>query len=172
MPRGVRVSQPGNEEARRLGSWAGFLLAVNVEELVMSTLERSVVNTNDAPQPIGAYSQAMQVKATGLVYVAGQVALDTAGNLVGVGDVAAQTNQVFQNIGQVLNAAGATFANVVEFTTYLVGRDSIQPFIAARADLFPTLFPDKDYPPNTLLVIDGLVREEFLVEIKAVAALP
>ena len=98
--------------------------------------------------------------------------MDAAGELVGSGDVAAQTRQVFQNLGQVLNAAGATFSNVVEFTTYLVGRDSIQPFIAARAELFPGIFPDNDYPPNTLLVIDSLVREDFLVEIKAVAALP
>ena len=138
----------------------------------MVSLDRKVVNTADAPQPLGAYSQAIKVKATELVYVAGQVAVDAAGELVGSGDVAAQTRQVFQNLGQVLNAAGATFSNVVEFTTYLVGRDSIQPFIAARAELFPSIFPDNDYPPNTLLVIDSLVREDFLVEIKAVAALP
>lgn len=69
-------------------------------------------------------------------------------------------------------AAGANLRNVVEFTTYLVGMDSIQPFLSARAALFPSLFPDADYPPNTLLIVDGLVQEEFLVEIKAVAALP
>ena len=61
---------------------------------------------------------------------------------------------------------------MVEFTTYLVGRESVPPFLEARAALFSTLFPDGDYPPNTLLVVDGLVREDFLVEIKAVAALP
>lgn len=138
----------------------------------MAGLDRNIVNTIEAPQPLGAYSQAIKVQATELVYVAGQVAVDNAGNLVGAGNVADQTRQVFHNIGQVLNAAGASFSNVVEFTTYLVGRDSIQPFIAARSELFPTIFPDQDYPPNTLLVIDSLVREEFLVEIKAVAALP
>jgi len=53
-----------------------------------------------------------------------------------------------------------------------VGRSSIQPFLDARTQLFPSLFPDGDYPPNTLLIIDGLVQEELLVEIKAVAALP
>lgn len=138
----------------------------------MAGLERNIVNTIEAPQPLGAYSQAIKVQATELVYVAGQVAVDNAGNLVGAGNVADQTRQVFHNIGQVLKAVGANFSNVVEFTTYLVGRDSIQPFIAARSELFPAIFPDQDYPPNTLLVIDSLVREEFLVEIKAVAALP
>ncbi len=134
--------------------------------------QRQAVNTDNAPQPLGAYSQAMQAGLGQLLYVAGQVGIDTNGNLAGDGGIAAQTSQVYENIGQILNAAGASFNDVVEFTTYLVGRDAIQPFIEARAALFATLFPDGDYPPNTLLVVDGLVREEFLVEIKAVAVLP
>ena len=63
----------------------------------------------------------MTVNAGRLVYVAGQVGVDTAGELVGPGDAAAQTRQVLQNIGGVLEAAGAGFSNVVEFTTYVVG---------------------------------------------------
>ncbi len=138
----------------------------------MNQLQRTIINSSEAPQPLGAYSQGVRVKCGELLFVAGEVALDAAGNLVGAGDVAVQTHQVFHNLSQVLNRSGATLRNVVEFTTYLVGRDSIQPFLNARAALFPSLFPDGDYPPNTLLVVSGLVREEFLVEIKAVAALP
>jgi enamine deaminase RidA (YjgF/YER057c/UK114 family) len=100
------------------------------------------------------------------------VGLDANGNLPGAGDAVAQSRQVFENLGRVLTGAGATFSNVVEFTTYLVGRESIQPFIDTRAQLFPGLFPDGQYPPNTLLLVAGLVREELLVEIKAVAVLP
>jgi enamine deaminase RidA (YjgF/YER057c/UK114 family) len=106
------------------------------------------------------------------VFVAGQVAVDASGNLVGKDDVMAQTRQVFKNIGQVLANAGASFTNVVQFTTYLVGREAIQPFIQARAQINPVLFPNGDYPPNTLLIVAGLVREEFMVEIQAIAALP
>jgi enamine deaminase RidA (YjgF/YER057c/UK114 family) len=138
----------------------------------MATLQRTVVNPAQAPQPLGAYSNAVRVKAGELVYIAGQVGVDARGNLVGKGDVQAQTRQVFENLGQVLASVGASFSNVVEFTTYLVGRESVQPFMAARTELFPQLFPKQDYPPNTLLIVSGLVREEFLVEIKAVAALP
>ena len=138
----------------------------------MQPIQRQVVNTDDAPQPLGAYSQAIRVRAGELIYLAGQVGIDRSGNLPGDGAVAAQTRQIFENLGQVLRAVGASFSNVVEFTTYLVGRESVQPFLEARAALFSTLFPDGDYPPNTLLVVDGLVREDFLVEIKAVAALP
>lgn len=135
----------------------------------MKQLQRRAIRS---PKPIGAYSQAMLVKADTLVFVAGQVALDANGNLVGKGDVKAQTQQVFENIGHVLANAGASFGNVVQFTTYLVGREAIPPFVQARTQIFPGLFPDSVYPPNTLLIINGLVREEFLVEIQAIAALP
>ena len=138
----------------------------------MPGTERQVVNTNMAPQPLGAYSQAIRVKAGELLYIAGQVGVDKDGNLAGDGSMAAQTRQTYDNLGAILESVGASFSDVVEFTTYLVGRDSVQPFMAARADIFPSLYPNGDYPPNTLLVIEGLVREEFLVEIKAVAALP
>ena len=138
----------------------------------MSELRRTIVNTDKAPQPIGAYSQAIRTAPGELLFIAGQVAVGLDGSPVGVGDMAAQTRQVFDNLGGILEDVGATFSNVVEFTTYVVGRDSVQPYIAARTDVYPEIFPNGDYPPNTLLVIDGLVREEFLLEIKAVAALP
>ncbi len=138
----------------------------------MAELQRTVVTSDQAPQPLGAYSVGMTVNAGSLVYVAGQVGVDPAGELVGPGDAAAQTRQVFENIGHVLEAAGAGFSNVVEFTTYVVGRDSVAGFIEGRNQVFPGIFPNGGYPPNTLLVVDGLVREEFLVEIKAIAALP
>ena len=137
-----------------------------------SSVKRAIVNTDKAPQPIGAYSQAIRTSPGELLFIAGQVAVDHDGNPVGVGDVAAQTKQVFENLGGILEGVGAAFSNVVEFTTYVVGSDSVPGFIAGRTEVFPTIFPDGDYPPNTLLVIDGLVREEFLVEIKAIAALP
>ncbi len=137
----------------------------------MTQLQRRAINPGIAPRPLGAYSQAMEVRPGRLLYIAGQVGLDANGNLPGPGDAAAQTRQAFENLGQVLTGSGATFSNVVEFTTYLVGRESIQPFIDARSQLFPGLFPDGQYPPNTLLLVAGLVRAELLVEIKAVAVL-
>ena len=138
----------------------------------MADLQRTAISSDKAPQPLGAYSVGMSVSAGRLLYVAGQVGVDLSGNLVGPGDAAAQTRQVLQNIGGVLEAAGASFSNVVEFTTYVVGRESVQGFIDGRTQAYPEIFPNGDYPPNTLLVVEGLVREEFLVEIKAVAALP
>ena len=138
----------------------------------MVQTRKQVVIASGVPQPIGAYSNAIQVNASRLLYIAGQVGLDADGNLVGAGDVAAQTKQALANIGAILSSAGASFSDVVEFVTYVVGRDSIQGFIAGRTEVYPQMFPNSEYPTNTLLVIEGLVRPEFLVEIKAIAARP
>ena len=138
----------------------------------MAKLQRTIVKTDQAPSPIGLYAQAVRVKTGELVYIAGQVALDVNGKLVGKNDPAAQTRQVFSNLGKILESVGASFGNVVEFTTYVVGRQSSEGFLQARTEIFPRLFPAGDYPPNTLLLVAGLVREEYLVEIKATAALP
>ena len=80
-------------------------------------------------------------------------------------------DKFFRTLAAFWNQQGAGFDNVVEFTTYVVGRDSVRGFIDGRNQVFPDIFPNGDYPPNTLLVVNGLVRDEFLVEIKAVAAL-
>ena len=138
----------------------------------MSELRRAIVSTDGAPQPLGAYSQAVRASPGELLFIAGQVSVDLDGNPVGIGDLTAQTRQVFKNLGGVLESVGANFSNVVEFTTYVVGRNSVQGFIEGRTEVFPSIFPDADYPPNTLLVVDGLVREEFLLEVSAIAVLP
>ena len=138
----------------------------------MAQLKRTIVKTDKAPQPLGAYSQAIRTQPGELMFLAGQVAVDNDGNLVGAGDVVAQTRQVFENLGGVLSSVGASFSNIVELTSYVVGRESVQGFIKARTELFPEIFPDEDYPPNTLLVIGGLVAEQYLVEVSAIAVLP
>jgi enamine deaminase RidA (YjgF/YER057c/UK114 family) len=138
----------------------------------MAATDRTVITSSQAPQPLGAYSVGMSVSPGKLVYVAGQVSVDASSNLVGKGDVVAQTRQALQNIGHVLAAAGAGFSDVVEFTTYVVGRPSVEGYIQGRGEVYPEMYPDGDFPPNTLLVVAGLVNEDFLVEIKAVAALP
>jgi enamine deaminase RidA (YjgF/YER057c/UK114 family) len=90
---------------------------------------------------------------------------------VGKDDFDAQCQQVFANIEAALKSQGAGFANVVEFTTYLVHSQDIAKFFQYRTREFPRLFAGGAYPPNTLLIVDRLVREEFLLEVAAVAAL-
>src|SRR5262245_13252925 len=128
------------------------------------------LNPPSAPPVQGMYSHV--ARAGELAFIAGQVAVDGAGNPVGVGDLGAQVNRVFENLGLILKDLGGDFEAVVQFTTYLTSADSIPAFMSARAAVLPTLFPGGKYPPNTLLVIDRLVKPEFLIEIEAIARVP
>ena len=138
----------------------------------MAQLEKTILDPEQLQSPGGEYSSGVKVRAGSLLFVAGQTAMDSEGVLVGEGDAALQTRQAFKNIGHVLESAGASFSDVVEFTTYLVGIESVQPFLETRAELFRELFPGGDYPTNTLLNIHSLAGSKALVEIKAIAALP
>ena len=79
-------------------------------------------NPEGAPAPAGAYSQVVRVETgdTALLYISGQVAVDLEGQVVGKGDVAAQAEQVFKNLGAILTANGATFADVIKLNYYLL----------------------------------------------------
>src|SRR6476469_1447821 len=128
-----------------------------------------ILNPDSLGKPLGQYSQITRVKASEFLFIAGQVGCDKDGRTGA--DFDAQCVQTFANIEAALKSQGASFANIVEFTTYLVHSQDIPKFMAWRAREFPKLFPSGAYPPNTLLIIDRLVREEFLIEVSAVAAL-
>ena len=138
----------------------------------MADIERTVITSAQAPQPLSAHSLGTSVRPRKLVYLAGQVSVDADGTLMGKGDAAAQTRQALQNLGHVLSGASADFSNVAEFTTYVVGRSSIQEYIKGRSEVYPEIFPNGGFPPDTLLIVAGLVNKDLLVDIKAVAALP
>jgi enamine deaminase RidA (YjgF/YER057c/UK114 family) len=127
------------------------------------------INPETAGPAQGLYSHVARVEAGTLYFIAGQVASGTDGAVVGKGDVERQCRQVFDNLGAVLAGLGLGFDDVAKFTTYLVHSQDIEHFMRVRAELFPTLFSGPLYPPNTLLIVDRLVKEEFLVEIEAVA---
>ncbi len=116
-------------------------------------------------EPISHFSDAVVAGHT--LYVSGLVATDEAGGVVGVGDVAEQTRQIFRNLKRILDAAGATPADVAKVTIFM--RDAAQrPLInPIRQEFFG---PHR--PASTLVEISRLVRDEFLLEIEAVAQLP
>ena len=131
----------------------------------------TIYNPKTLGAPMGQYSHVTRVKAGELLFIAGMLSGDAAGNVIGEGDFEAQTAQVFRNIGTALQSAGASWGNVVQFTTYLVHSQDIPKFMAWRLREFPAMFPDGKYPPNTLLMVDRLVKEAFLVEVQTIAAL-
>ncbi len=119
-----------------------------------------------APTP--RYSHVAKVTGGQTIYIAGQVALDSAGNLVGRDDFRAQAQQVFENLKAALNAAGADFSHLVKINIYVVDR-SYMPLLREVRDLYAkTQTP----PASTAVVVRGLVQEEFLLEIDAIASLP
>jgi enamine deaminase RidA (YjgF/YER057c/UK114 family) len=128
-----------------------------------------ILNPDSLGKPLGQYSQLTRVKASEFLFIAGQVGIDRDGKAPAAFD--AQCALVFARLGEALASQGASFANIVEFTTYLVRSQDIGGFMAYRTREFPRLFAGAAYPPNTLLIIDRLVREEFLIEVSAVAAL-
>ena len=121
--------------------------------------------------PLGPYSQITRVRASEFLFIAGQVATDQDGNIVGPDDFDAQCVQVFRNIETALAAAGAGWANVVQFTTYLVHSQDVPKLRKYRTRAFPGMFPTHAYPPNTLLIVDRLVQEALLIEVQTIAAL-
>ena len=131
--------------------------------------EITIHNPDALGKPLGQYSQLTRVKASEFLFIAGQVGAAKDGTTAA--DFEAQCAQTFANLGAALQSQGANFTNIVEFTTYLVHSQDIPKFMQYRTREFPRLFAGGAYPPNTLLMIDRLVREEFLIEVSAVAAL-
>jgi enamine deaminase RidA (YjgF/YER057c/UK114 family) len=130
-----------------------------------------MLNPDGLGKPLGQYSHIARVKASEFLFIAGQLATDLSGNVVGAEDFETQCQQVFANIEAALTSQGAGWANVVEFTTYLVHSQDIAKFMKFRLREFPNMFVNEVYPPNTLLMIDRLVHEAFLIEVKTTAAL-
>ena len=100
---------------------------------------RQAVSTPSAPQAIGPYSQG--IRAGSLLFVSGQVPIDPAtGNII-AGDIAAQTHRVFQNIGEILKAGGASFDHVVRTTVFLADMNDFAAMNAAYATYFTAPAP-------------------------------
>jgi enamine deaminase RidA (YjgF/YER057c/UK114 family) len=133
--------------------------------------EINIYNPTDLGEPMGQYSHITRVKANEFLFIAGMLAGDKTGNTVGAGDFDAQARQIFGNIEKALKSAGASWGNVVQFTTYLVHSQDIPNFMEFRLREFPKMFPNGKYPPNTLLMVDRLVKEPFLLEVQTVAAI-
>lgn len=113
----------------------------------------------------GIYSHAAAIGDT--VYIAGQVSLDIAGELVGRGDPLAQVRQVFANLESILHELGGGFGSVVKYTTYLTDRDHLPAFRLIRDEVL-----GRPIPVNTLVFVSGLANPDYLVEIEAIAHLP
>jgi enamine deaminase RidA (YjgF/YER057c/UK114 family) len=116
------------------------------------------------PKSVG-YSQVAKVTGGAIVFVAGQVALERSGNLVGTDDFRAQVQQVFENLKAAIEAAGGTFDDVIKLNSYFLDLSRLPEFREVRDKYVNVNNP----PASTAVQVARLFRPEFLVEIEAIA---
>jgi enamine deaminase RidA (YjgF/YER057c/UK114 family) len=116
------------------------------------------------------YSHVAEVTRGRLILISGQVAQDAAGNLVGAGDIAAQTRQVFENLKTALAASGATYKDVVKLTSFIVDiSKNIETYREVRQEYLRALATP---PTSTTVGVPALVQDGYLLEVDAIAVLP
>jgi enamine deaminase RidA (YjgF/YER057c/UK114 family) len=130
----------------------------------------SIVRSN--PPELGTppgYSQIVDVRASRIIFIAGQTALDQDGNLVGKKDFAAQAAQVFRNLATALQARGCDATSLVKLTVFLTDMDNLGTYREARNRFFATVTPAAA-PAVTLVEVSKLYGPDFMIEIEAIAA--
>ena len=125
---------------------------------------REEIRVPGQPEPISHYTDA--VRAGDLLFVSGCVPVDGDGRLVG-GDVVAQARQVFANVGAILEAGGATFADVVKVTVYLIDINDRMSINPVREEVFGEM-----RPASTLVEVSALAIPGAKLEVEAVALIP
>lgn len=114
------------------------------------------------------YTHVVEARSGRTIYISGQIALDESGNVVGAGDFAAQAEQVFRNIKSALESVGASFDDVAKLTVFVVDMSQVQTF----RDIRDRHVNNANPPASSLVRVAGLVRDDLLIEIEAVAVLP
>ncbi|MCZ6557068.1 MAG: RidA family protein [SAR324 cluster bacterium] len=114
----------------------------------------------DSVHPTKGYSHV--ARSGNMALISGQVAQDKAGNLVGVGDFAAQARQVFRNLKSITEELGGGLGNIAKINVYLTDPRNIEDYRAVRDE-----FMGEPYPASTLVIIDGLARPEWMIEVEA-----
>jgi len=119
------------------------------------------------PKSVG-YSQLARVNRGSLIFIAGQVALDRAGNIVGRDDVGAQLRQIFENLKAAVESTGGTFKDIVKLNSYFLDVAHLPAFREVRDQYIDVQHP----PASTAIQVAKLFRPEFLVEVEAIAVVP
>ena len=125
-------------------------------------MDKVVIASDKVAKPFGIFSQA--IKAANLIFVSGQVAKNTSGEVVGKGDIEAQTKQCIENLKHILEAGGATLEGVVKMTVYVTNMEHLRVIHEVRAEYFK-----EPYPASTLIEVSRFTHPEYLIEIEAIA---
>lgn len=129
-------------------------------------MARKVIQTDQAPAPVGPYNQAI-VASGQLLFVAGQIPLDPQSGAIVGEEVAQQTEQAMANLEAILKAAGVTFADVVKTTVYLVDMDDF----AAMNTVYARYFDEAAAPARACVEVARLPKD-VRVEVDCIAVVP
>ncbi len=129
---------------------------------------KEILNPESLSKPMGPYSQGVATTGGKLVFISGQVPQNASGNLVGKGDLEAQTKQVFANLKTMVEAVGGTVANIVKITIFMVKvtPQAYEILGRVRRELW-----SGDFPASTLVEINRLASPDFLIEVEAFAVI-
>lgn len=116
------------------------------------------------PDPYKPFRLAQGYRAGDLLFISGQAAIDSQGQIVGVGDFDAQAQQVFENLERVLRAGGSSLKNVIKVTIYLTNMDYFDRIVGLRGRWFTP-----PYPADTIVEVRSLYSRDAMIEIEAVA---
>jgi len=149
------------------GTWQQFINTVKTGQTPSSSGVKKTFINPDGVSRSPYYSHAVVVEGGRTIHISGQVALDAKGQIVGRGDLQAQTVQAFENLKLVLQAAGANFGDIVKINTYVVNLkpEGVATIREVRTKYLPTTNP----PASTLVGVQALFREDVLIEIEAFA---
>ena len=124
-------------------------------------------NAQGMPPPFGTFSSAAWQPEGRVLHVSGHVSVDADGNVVGSGDINAQTRQILENIRNVLSSVGGTMADIAKVTVFVTDMSVLMEIHEVRAEFF-----DPPYPASSPVEVSRLVRPEYMIEIEAVAVVP
>ncbi len=148
-----------------------LVLATSLGAPPLVAQDKKAVREHKNPQGLSTprgYSHVVSVTGGRTLYVAGQVAFNAQGEIVGKGDLRAQARQVFENLRLALAGGGATFKDVVKFNTYVVNFKA-EDLVALR-EVRAEALKDLTAPPaSTLVGVQALANPDFLIEVEAVA---
>lgn len=131
-------------------------------------MARKIVDPRQLPKPMGPYSHFAVAEGSKLVFISGQVPQDANGQLVGKGDIAAQTRQVLANIQAAVEASGGTIHYIKKLTVFMVELDPAA--YAAVAEARREFFQG-EYPASTLVQVKALASPDWLIDIEACAVI-
>lgn len=138
------------------------------EEKMKGAQPYRLFNPESMAKPTAGYSQVAEVSGGKIVYIAGQVALDKSGNLVGRDDFQVQVQQVFENLKAAVEAAGGDFKSVIKLNYYCA--EGVDPSLIPAVRAIRDKYVDTTNPPtSTFVFVERLVRPEWLIEVDAVA---